>query len=226
MTKIDISPKYDEVKPQDYYVYVYKKKSSGDVFYIGKGKGRRAWDFSRGRNKHTKRTARKHGVIVEILRQDMTECCALTLEKVAIHIYGLDSLTNICSGGLGSSGYVTPDDVRKKQSLAKKGKSRGPLPQYVKDKISASHMGIRPSEETLVKLRDSHLGQRMRHDNNKFDPVIRSFMHKDHGGFIGVQYDLRMKYNLSAPCVTSLIQGKRISVKGWTYLGVIEEKGE
>lgn len=66
MTKIDISPKYSEVKPEGYYVYLHRRATDGSVFYVGKGKGRRGWDLKREYNKHWIRAAIKHGITVEI----------------------------------------------------------------------------------------------------------------------------------------------------------------
>lgn len=44
----------------DFYVYVHKKKTNGEVFYVGKGSGKRAWSAF-GRNSLWKRTADKYG---------------------------------------------------------------------------------------------------------------------------------------------------------------------
>lgn len=253
MTSIEIVDLTGGVKPDGFYVYIHRRLTDGLVMHVGKGKRRRAWATS-GRNKRWTYTARKHGISVEIYKSCMSENCALTLERIAIHHYKSlgHPLTNLTDGGGGTSGWKHSDETRKtisdkgkgrkptekqllalrindgkpfsdetrrKMSDAKLGKPRGPMAQEVKDKISASHMGIRPSEETLVKLRESHLGQRTGRDNNKFDSVERLFRHADHGDFWGVQYDLRKKYELSTSCLSAVVNGKQRSVKGWTYHG-------
>lgn len=106
MTKIDISPKYSEVKPQGFYVYLHRRATDGSVFYVGKGKGRRGYSPI-GRNKHWRYCAMKNGVTVEIYKDRMSETCAFTLEKVLISCYGIESLSNVSTGGDGSSGTVS-----------------------------------------------------------------------------------------------------------------------
>ena len=53
----------------DFYVYVHKKKTNGEVFYVGKGSGKRAWSAF-GRNSLWKRTADKYGWLVEIVQDN------------------------------------------------------------------------------------------------------------------------------------------------------------
>ena len=71
----------------DFYVYVHKKKSSGEVFYVGKGSGKRAWS-SFGRNELWKRTANKYGWYVEIVENNLQDWYAFELERDLISFYG------------------------------------------------------------------------------------------------------------------------------------------
>ena len=96
-------------------MYLHRRATDGAVFYVGKGKGRRAWDKRRGYNAHWHRVAVKHGVIVEIYKDGMSECCAMPLESVLIGIIGIDNLTNITLGG-GHSGYEWTDEQIAKKS--------------------------------------------------------------------------------------------------------------
>lgn len=104
MTDIDISPKYSEVKPEGFYVYLHRRKTDNSVFYIGKGKCARAWRGINHRSDHWVNIAKKNGVIVEIYISNISEVCAFTLEKVLISIYGVGNLCNISLGGDGVSG--------------------------------------------------------------------------------------------------------------------------
>lgn len=88
-----------------YYVYEHCRASDGAVFYVGKGSGRRA--YSRTRSEHWKRVVAKHGLVVNIVKDEMPEVCALTLERVLIARYGLDNLVNIAEAGIVSSGVGT-----------------------------------------------------------------------------------------------------------------------
>ena len=91
----------------DFYVYVHKKKSNGEVFYVGKGSGKRAWS-SFGRNELWKRTANKYGWYVEIVENNLQDWYAFELERDLISFYGRRDigdgiLTNMSDGGDGPS---------------------------------------------------------------------------------------------------------------------------
>ena len=106
MTDIQITPKYAEVKPQGFYVYLHKRKSDGKTFYVGKGSGNRAWSKA-GRNKYWLRIARKHGVEVAIVLSGISETCAFSMEIALIEFIGIDNLCNKSTGGDGPSGSVS-----------------------------------------------------------------------------------------------------------------------
>ena len=103
----------------EFYVYLHRRNDTNEVFYVGKGKNRRAW--SKGsRNKHWKHITEKHGYIVEMVFEKLTEKEAFDKEIEIISEYGLDNLVNLTIGGNTSSGYRHLDETRQKQSeLAK-----------------------------------------------------------------------------------------------------------
>lgn len=109
----------------NFYVYVHKKATDGSIFYVGKGTRKRSHDFKR-RSQQWKRTANKHGVIVDVIYADLTENEALRLEVKTISEIGRDSLVNQTNGGEGLSGLVFTDEHRKKIGLAHKGKKKSP----------------------------------------------------------------------------------------------------
>lgn len=87
----------------NYYVYAHYTSDTDEVFYIGKGKGRRAWagEKSRFTNLDWCRTVEKHGgFVVKILYDNLTEGEALLLEWDTINQIGFDKLTN-------SKGYLS-----------------------------------------------------------------------------------------------------------------------
>lgn len=105
-----------------YYVYLHRKSSNNEVFYVGKGKGRRAWD-TWGRNSHWQNTVSKHGFFVEIVAVDLQEWYAFELETELIDYYGREDLgygklVNKVAGGSGV-GYFPGTaslEERRKQS--------------------------------------------------------------------------------------------------------------
>ena len=98
-----------------YCVYIHKKKTTGEVFYVGKGKNWRATNKTQ-RNKFWKRVVRKHGFVVEIVEKNIQEWYAHELEISLIAYYGRrdqgrGTLVNLTDGGEGSEGYKHTDAV-------------------------------------------------------------------------------------------------------------------
>ncbi len=56
------------ITPKNYYVYLHIKEDDGTVFYVGKGTKHR-WCVSFDRSLHWKNTAKKHGVVCQIVAQ-------------------------------------------------------------------------------------------------------------------------------------------------------------
>ena len=54
------------------YVYGHYKKDTGELFYIGKGSGKRAWRPDK-RNRHWQYVVNKHGYVVKILEDNLTD---------------------------------------------------------------------------------------------------------------------------------------------------------
>ena len=77
--------------PSGYYLYVHRKATDGSIFYVGKGL-RDRWKSTNRTNKHWQNTATKHGVIVDILIQDLQEWYAYEKEIELIAYYGREDL--------------------------------------------------------------------------------------------------------------------------------------
>jgi hypothetical protein len=72
----------------DFYVYQYVRKSNGLPYYIGKGRGKRAWC------PHGSVSVPKDLTKIQIISENMTEADALKLEKDLIAKYGRKDLGN------------------------------------------------------------------------------------------------------------------------------------
>lgn len=88
-----------------YYVYLYLRPDTGEVFYVGKGKGNRALDHidGRGPTPHDaivrELELKKLKPVVEILIHGLaTEKEAFAVEMAAIDLLGLNKLTNRVHG--------------------------------------------------------------------------------------------------------------------------------
>lgn len=113
-----------DYEPQNFYVYVHRRASDNRVFYVGKGNKRRGWRRS-GRNKLWHTIANKHGVVCEIVKDNLDEDLSFDLERELISFYGrLDlrtgCLANFTDGGEGKSGGVlSKESIAKQKESAK-----------------------------------------------------------------------------------------------------------
>lgn len=103
---------------RDYYVYVWYIKDTYEVFYVGKGKGKRYKQIS-NRNKFFKDMYSSHACDVRKIYENLTEDEAFELERDVVLWYRENTnyrLTNQTDGGEGSSGWNPPQEFREKQS--------------------------------------------------------------------------------------------------------------
>lgn len=87
----------------NFYIYFHINPSSKKVFYIGKGKGRRAWEKS-GRSYYWNNYVNKYGYEIHIINDNLSEKRAFDWEKLYISMFGRDNLVNLTDGGEGTSG--------------------------------------------------------------------------------------------------------------------------
>jgi hypothetical protein len=103
---------------RDYYVYIWYIKDTNEVFYVGKGKGKRYKQISQ-RNKFFTDMYNSHDCEVMKVYENLTEQEAFQKERETVKWYRENTefrLTNQTDGGEGSSGWIPPKDFRDKQS--------------------------------------------------------------------------------------------------------------
>ncbi len=170
-----------------YYVYALFDYR-GDVFYIGKGKGKR-WNWHLSdcnlkaptyKNNIIKKTKRLLGSVPRVkIAEGLSEGDAHAMEVALIKAIGRfpdGPLVNATDGGEGNSGRPTVHSVetRAKISASHVGKSRGPMPAETRAKISIANSNPSPelrafrsamskgktvSEETREKIRIARANQ-------------------------------------------------------------------
>lgn len=154
----------------DFYVYEHIRLDNETCFYVGKGRKKRA--YISARNPIHDEIVKKHGMKVNIIKDNLSEEEAYDLErKTILHYvfdlgYGIDIigqkdinsteffLTNKAFGGKGSYGAVHTEAWKEQHSLAMSG-SNNPMyginvwdtydeerSKRIKDKISKSSSGI------------------------------------------------------------------------------------
>lgn len=145
----------------NYYVYAYlrhknsKTGKAGTPYYIGKGKGKRAYQ------KHGKLPVPQDHTFITILESNLTELGALALERRYIRWFGRKDtnngiLVNLTDGGEGFSGLIFTSKHRKNISISKIGKT---ISQETKDKIRNGNRGKIVTEETRKKMSESTKGE-------------------------------------------------------------------
>lgn len=100
---------------EEYYVYLHKIPNTDIVFYVGKGKGSRAYDLKKRSVLH-KRYVSKHGCDVEIVLDKISESRAFLQEILGIKHY--KPICNFTIGGGGVSGYKR--STKEKNEISKR----------------------------------------------------------------------------------------------------------
>ena len=161
--------KYDESRI--YYVYEHIRLDKMEPFYIGKGKGERAYDLYR--NDHHDAITDKYGHAVVIIADKLTEEEAYWLERDTIEDYvfnlgyGIDieghsdydhklpHLTNMNWGGIGvTSGMHLSEETKQKMSESMKGKNKGKYDGEKNPMFGKNH-----SDEAKRKISEKKKGQ-------------------------------------------------------------------
>lgn len=123
-----------------FYVYLHLKPS-GEIFYVGKGTGKRAWSRNL-RNRHWRYVVAFYDFVVQIHTDNLTEEQAFELEKQLIKHYKKTTiLTNVTDGGGGVSGSHVNLGV--------------PKTELHKEKLRQVNKGKKQSKETIEKRKES-----------------------------------------------------------------------
>lgn len=135
----------------EYYTYVHLRSDSGAPFYVGKGKGDRAYR-SFNRNPHWQNIAAK-GYEVKFLAHGIEEELAFLVEIEAIDLYRRKryALANYTNGGEGTSGMKHSEETKRKIAASNTGKIQPPHTKEAKEKIGAASRGRKLSYETRQK---------------------------------------------------------------------------
>lgn len=171
-----------------YYVYAHAT-DDGEIFYIGKGKNRRAYHQC-GRNQYWKNIKDKRGWWVVILESNLLESAAFLREKHYISIYS--PRANMTSGGIG--GYTGPN----------KG-------QFCK--------GIRPwnTGKICKQISNRQLGKK-NHRFGKLPATIQSVVCLETGEIFKTIYLACENFGINRQSFYNYVKGKTRTARGWSFL--------
>lgn len=216
---------------EDFYVYVHRKQSDDQVFYVGKGRLYRATE-TWGRNKFWKNVANKHGWKVDIIDHGLNEKEAFELEISTISFYKSMGvrLCNLTFGGDGPSGYRHSPESRAKMSAGMMGRKSWlegkSLPEYMKQNLREKMTGRKQSSEHAAKSRIVKIGKKQPQSAidhliaRKSVPIINSngeiFKSASEASR---QMSIRLGQNCSQGNISECARGFRNQVYGlsWSY---------
>lgn len=173
-----------------FYTYLHRRASDNKPFYIGKGKGTRAYSCN-SRNKHWHSVVDKHGLKVEIIARWQDEESAFTHERLLIEAFRSMGfrLVNATDGGEGVSGFKFSEQSREKISQAMKqraskdgfsefmasiNKGREATPE-MRRKLSEYRVGKRHTSDTIEKISKARLGKKLSLETRrKVSEAVRS----------------------------------------------------
>ena len=158
-----------------FYVYLHRRKTDNKVFYVGKGKGKRAYS-KHGRSDWWKRTVEKHGFVVEVVFSALSEEDAFQCEKDTIleFRYFDHPLVNLTDGGEGTSGHKPSAETIAKRTKQTTGKKRTPeqckriseslkgrkLSPSVVEGMIKRRTGVKRTAESIQKTSNSNRGKK------------------------------------------------------------------
>lgn len=136
----------------NYYVYGHYRKDNNELFYVGKGKDRRAWS-KKNRNKYWKNIVNKVGYEIRFFHINCTEIQAFELE---VHIISqMKPIANYTVGGEGGNTFVKKTKEEIKQIMDKRN---------FNPKLCASYgfKGKKHTEERNQLMSEKHKGKQFR----------------------------------------------------------------
>ena len=237
----------DKKDKHRFYVYFHRYSSgpkSGQIFYIGKGTGTRAYSNT-SRNRHWHAVNNKYGRTTEIYKKNLSSEQASDIEIEKIKEIGLNNLCNKSTGGdSGAIGVVHSLEFRKRISemMKRRAEKQKNDPNFVhpccgralseesREKISkslsdywssASRSEKEKRSEKIKKSlsRESSIAKRREQNTREKNPMFDSrewrFTHINGDVFMGTQYDFVKFYRVNKGNVSSMVNGKRKSVSGW-----------
>lgn len=231
----------------NFYVYSHVKKTDGKCFYIGKGKGNRAYT-PYSRNRYWLDIVKKHGFETIILIDNLPESKAFELESQISTQIGYDNLTNI-RVELGWGGHsLQPETIQKLSKPVLQYDKQGTFIKKWNSSTQASISLKRHSAaitECCRGIRKSSYGFIWRHEDNpinesqkfiptklktpKLPPYYNPIIQKDlQGDIIKIWNNIKEasnKLNIKTGSISNCISGRYKTSGGYKWEKLTKEGG-
>lgn len=147
-----------------FYIYFHINPLKNEVFYVGKGKRRRAYS-KHGRNKWWKNIVNKYGYIVDIIESNLHEKESLKREifyikQIGRKDLGLGTLVNMTDGGDGVTNRIISEEEKIKRRGIKHTEEH-------KQKMSELFKGRTYSEESKLNMSNGRKGMKFSDEHKK-----------------------------------------------------------
>lgn len=140
---------------KQHYIYVYIRKDTNDVCYIGKGVNNRDKKISQ-HNAYCQRIAQKYGIEIKRIKENLSKDEAnIAEQEIIIHyvkdlhysicikgFYDKDNKHQLCNqtwGGEGMWGFIPNEETRQKIRASKLGEKNPAKREDVRKKLSDNH---------------------------------------------------------------------------------------
>lgn len=142
-----------------FYIYFHLRADNNSVFYVGKGNGRRAY-VKRMRSNHWNNIVAKHGYIVKIIEDNLTEDQAKEREvywiaKLGRIDLGTGCLVNFTNGGEGSSGRPMNDYTKSIISECNKNRTPSKLQKKIVGAMFKGKFGNQHNRSKKVRCKET-----------------------------------------------------------------------
>lgn len=190
-------------KKTQYYVYVHRYltgEKSGNIFYVGKGKGQRKDKVNTGRNAHWRAVVEKYGFYSEIVFSSYDEDHCLNIEKCLIRKFGFDRLVNKATGGRKNSGWKHSEEWKAKASAMRSGANN---PNYGKSPTAEQRRKIAESLTGRESPKKGIPGKKHSEEQLKKTKELHSYKDERNPWLNFYKMTEEKKKKLSTPVITS-----------------------
>jgi len=172
-----------------YYTYAYLREDR-TPYYIGKGKGGRAYKKGSRVFAPPKDKSR-----IIFLKQNLTEEEAFKHEIYMIAVFGRKDLGtgilhNRTNGGDGVSGFIKSKETLEKMSISMLGKNN---PNYGKTGCNSAFYGRKHTKETLEKMSENRRGNKNAFYGRKHNEESKRKMRQNNKGHSGILHNEEAK---------------------------------